>query len=629
MASSSRNRSIPRSALAFAEALLPGSAHIRGADEETVRAALQMTEHAGPAAKQGWLAAIAALDLAAATFRGKRFSNLDAQAQDELLARWETDPVFRNPLFLASFPLKLAHFDTEDVYESLGRKFNVVTNLEQPRWLSRITRTDDLEDAELECEVVVVGTGAGGAVVGKELVERGVAVIFLEEGKHLQRDAFDGRSTRAHETLYRPAISVGNATMPVFMGRLVGGSTAINTGTSIRTPDFVLERWCETIGTDEFAPSRMRPLFERVETIAEVEPARREVVGPMADVVQRGARKLGWSHAFMPRNAPGCDGDGFCDFGCRTDARRSTNLSYVPPALEMGAMLVTEARVDSITRENGVACGVEAVSPEGKRIRVRAKAVILAAGAVPTPLLLMRQGLCEESGELGRNLTLHPSAVFSAQFDDEIQGAHYVPQGMMIDEFLREGILLASANPDVNYSPITFNGTGSRLMNVMESIGNIGAFSILIADHGYGQVRFGLGSTGVITYNLAGEDCVRLKRAMDLCLELSRAAGARRFIPGVRSAGILHTDAEVDQFRASTIAAADFPLVSYHPLGTCKMGKDPKTSVVDTDHCTHDVPNLFVVDGSTVQGPLGVNPQITIMAMATRAAARIHERVFA
>ncbi len=234
-----------------------------------------------------------------------------------------------------------------------------------------------------EAEVVVIGTGAGGAVVGRELAERGLAVVFVEEGEHYRRDAFDGSAIHAHQRFYRAAFAFGNAIIPLFVGRLVGGSTAINTGTSFRTPSWVLDRWCGEIGTDEFAPQTMARHFDRVESELQVRAAERRVIGPIADVMARGCEKLGWSHAPIRRNAPECDGSGFCDFGCRTDARRGTNLSYIPPALEKGAVLLTGLRADRVLMERGRAVGVEGVSAQGRKIRVRAPTVILAGGAIP------------------------------------------------------------------------------------------------------------------------------------------------------------------------------------------------------------------------------------------------------
>src|SRR5579872_4596733 len=171
--------------------------------------------------------------------RGQPFQALGAREQDDLLRRWERDPVLGRPLAIVSFVYKLVHFD-----EPPRKGLPLADALERPRWLQQVVRGDDWEGGDVECDAVIVGSGAGGGVVGRELAARGHAVVFVEEGQLHRRDAFDGSAVRAHQRFYRPAFSVGNVLMPIFVGRMVGGSTAINGGTCIRTPDSVLTRWC-------------------------------------------------------------------------------------------------------------------------------------------------------------------------------------------------------------------------------------------------------------------------------------------------------------------------------------------------------------------------------------------------
>jgi choline dehydrogenase-like flavoprotein len=617
-----------RAGLALAEAIIPGSRTIPAADEATFDRAEELVSELHPTLARAWNLALRALDAAAVAYTGRPFHALGAREQDELVTRWQRDPVLRSPLGLAALVYKFVHFDRRDVYGKLGGQLNVVTSLEQPRWLSQVHRADAWKEGDLECDVVVVGTGAGGGVVGRELADRGHAVVFLEEGEHHRRDAFDGSSVTAHKRFYRAAFSVGNAPMPIFVGRLVGGSTAINGGTCLRAPSWMLDRWCEELGTDELSPAQMTPLYERVERILQVEPSPRDKIGPIADFISRGCDALGWSHMAVPRNAPGCDGKGFCDFGCRTDARLGTNLSYVPAALGQGALLLTEARADRVIIEGGRAVGVEAVTPTGRTVRVRARAVILAGGTLPTPLLMLGQGIGNSSGQLGRNLSLHPSTGFAAVTEERIGGPGHIPQGYGCDEFLRDGILMLAAQPDYNVSGVIFPLVGQRLMEAVDQIDHMASFGLLVRDtHASGRVWRDVAGVPAVTYNLDPRDVSLMHDAMVHAAEMCHAAGARRIYPFVVGHTPLDSAADLEAFRRERLAPSDFVWTSYHPLGTCRMGRDPKTSVVDLDHAVHDVPGLYVVDGSTVRGPIGVNPQMTIMAMATRAAARISERI--
>jgi choline dehydrogenase-like flavoprotein len=613
-----------RAALALAEALIPGSSRLAAADEVTVRRTEELVGSLHPALLRAWNAAQGALDTAAYARRGRRFQALGALAQDELLRQFELDPILGKPLALISLVYKLVHFD-----EPARQGLPVVGSVEEGRWMRQMHRGDEWDSGDVECDVVVIGSGAGGAVVGRELAARGHAVVFIEEGEYHARQDFDGSAVRAHQRFYRPAFSVGNAIIPIFMGRMVGGSTAINGGTSFRTPPWVLERWCEELGTDDFAPDEMKRHFERVEAVLDVRPAKKEVIGPIGDVMARGCEALGWSHLPVSRNAPDCDGSGFCDFGCPSGARRSAEVAYLPPALDGGAMLFSGTKVESIAVEAGRATGVMARAKGGRQIRVRARAVVLAAGSIPSPVLLLDQGLCNRSEQVGRNLSLHPSCGFSALFEEEIRGHGHIPQGYACDEFLRDGILFSAAQPTRNIAALLFPFTGRRLMATLDRMDHLASFAILLHDSTRNGRVWGRDVAGFpgITYNVTRADVARMHRAMVRVGEMCLAAGAKELYPVMISSPVIEGSREFDTFRGLKTAAGDYVWLSYHPLGTCKMGRDPETSVVGLNHETHDVAGLYVVDGSTVPGPLGVNPQLTIMAMATRAAEKIDERL--
>jgi choline dehydrogenase-like flavoprotein len=623
---------VSRQALALARAILPDGRVLRGADERSVAAAARVLRHLSPHAPRGLEAIVGLLEHAALLRTGRRFSQLDADAQERLLRAWERDRWLRWPLFALAYLLKSVHFEEPAAYRALRCVYERGGPAEPARWLAQVIRGETLADAEtLECDAVVVGTGAGGAVVGKELAARGHAVLFLEEGELWRRDSFDGRALEAHRRFYRnggAVITLGNAPMPILMGRLVGGSTAVNSGTCFRTPPWILDGWCERLGSDDFAPARFDAHFDAVEAELGVATARAEYLGGAARVVARGCDSLGWRHFPLRRNAPDCDGQGLCNWGCPTDAKRSTNVSYVPRALGLGAQLVTGMRAERILLEAGRAVGVEARAVRGgARLRVRARAVVLAGGAVPTPLLLLGQGLCGTSGQLGRNLSLHPATCLSALFDENIEGYNAIPQGYGVDEFHREGILLLGASPALSVAALLFPMSGRRLMDAMDRIDRIASFGVMVEDEARGRVRRGPKGQPIVTYSLTATEIERLHRGLQRVAEIFLRAGARRIYPLLPRLPDLEPAEALRRLRGASLGASDFMLTSFHPLGTCRMGRDPKRSVVDLDHETHDVRGLFVVDGSVVPTAPAVNPQITIMAMAHRAAGRIDARL--
>ncbi|RLB46315.1 MAG: hypothetical protein DRJ42_27940 [Deltaproteobacteria bacterium] len=618
-----------RVALAFAEAILPGGEGAPGADERTIT---RLEEYLGRKNMEPLLpvigAALTALDATSLAFYRRRFSKLSRQEQEEHLARMAKRRVTQIPIHLVGALLKLIHFDQTPVIEALGGKRPRVLPEAPPSWMQNVFSAADWDANEpLECDVVVIGTGAGGGVVGAELAQRGHAVLFVEEGEYLGRSDFRHSQVESFENYYRNSVwAVGNNIFPIFSGRLVGGSTAINTGTSLRPPKFITDGWAERLGSDDFSMEGLDRYYSHVERVMEVQPAKREHIGPIGDVIARGCDALGWSHYALPRNAPGCEGEGFCGFGCQSGARKSTNESYIPAALRNSAMLLTGMRADQVIVEGGRAVGLRGVAVKnGKRLEVRAKKVIVAGNAINTPLMLMKQGLLGESGQLGHNLTLHPSSGMLALFDEEINGMKHIPQGYGTQQFIDEGILINAANGDPTIFPVMLGLTGRELMQTTAKQNHVVGFGVLAHDHGPGG-RVWASAKGVplITYNLTKADVHCLHQGLIRSAQLLVAAGAKKFYPGLIAMPVLDAETGLQKLINADPGPGDFVVLSYHPLGTAKMGRDRKTSVVDLHQESHEVKGLYIVDGSSIPGAPVVNPQLTIMAFATRAAEHIH-----
>jgi GMC oxidoreductase len=616
-----------RALLAFAEAIIPGSSTTRGADERTVARATELLGALSARAEAPFLAAVALLDQIARIYAGKPFRALDSVVQEELLAAWEKSSILRGPLYALSLLLKSAHFDRPHAAHGPRSELRMVAR-DDARLQSRVTPAQDWQGAsEIECDVVVVGTGAGGAVVGRELADRGYAVVFVEEGRWQRKDDYLGGLINAQTQYSRTAVALGTSPFPLMMGKLVGGSTAVNGGTCFRTPSTVLDEWCEQLDTDDLSPSKMAARFEHVEARLLVSEPERRFIGPIADMMDRGAQALGWRAGPISRNAVGCEGQGFCGLGCASGARRSVEISFLPGALERGAIVLSSGRAESVLLDDGRAVGVAVRGDQGRRLSVRAKAVIVAGGSIPTPALLLRQGLANSSGQLGRNLSVHPSVGVGGYFDEMMHPDRYIPQAYMVDEFVAQGIMILAAQPDLNVAHALFPVSGRRFMRAMDSLPHLGMLGAMIRDRSRGRVWFDVKGRPLVTYNLLPQDVELLKRAIIYAGKLCWAAGARRLHLGLVGDDPIDTYAQFQRFEERRVRASDLALISYHPLGTCRMGRDRRTSVVDLDHQAHDVPGLFVVDGSTVPGPPGVNPQLTIMALAVRAAEQISRRL--
>ena len=463
-------------------------------------------------------------------------------------------------------------------------------------------------------DACVIGTGAGGAPVAKELAEGGMRVAMLEEGEHFTADHMTARPAEMTSLLYRDAgqiVTVGNVPITLPLGKAIGGTTLVNSGTCFRTPAAVLELWAERFGLEQLTPDALEPFFRRVERELNVSQVTPGLAGRNAAVVKRGADALGWHGDYMFRNAKGCVGSGVCAFGCPTSAKQHVGQVYVPKAWDAGATTFSGTRARRIVVEGGRARGVEATTAAGGRLKVECEAVVVACGAIHTPLLLRRNRLGGESGELGRNLAIHPATAVRALFDEEIDMARGVPQSFYIDEFADEGIMFEGAAGPPDYFAMGLPYSRERHRELMLRFTNLSQFGVMVSDVSRGSVRERAGRVE-IRYDLAREDVELFRRGIALLAELYRAAGAERvFIPVDRAPeGPLPAD----------LVAQDLTLMAFHPLGTARADARPDRGVVDPDLKLHGVDGLYVADASAVPSSLGVNPQITIMALATRLA---------
>lgn len=618
-----------RTLLAVAATALPAGRFIPAAGEATVNKVEKFVDRLPGPLQHGLGGLLRGLDAAAWLGERRPFARVKPERQLALLDGWRRgDPLRRLMLRALVSPLKLAHFDDPALYKQLGCVYDLERAKAEvkPAYLRDRVHTGLDGDLAVECDVIVIGTGAGGAVVGRELAEAGLAVVFVEEGRYFDRTEFTGRALQMQNKLYRrggTTFSVGNVGIPIPLGQSVGGSTTVNSGTCYRTPERVLARWRDDYGLDELGPEALGSYFERVEAVLGVEYAKASLLGGNGRVIARGCDALGFTrHGPLKRNAPACDGQGVCCFGCPTDAKRSTNVSYIPLALRAGAELFAGAKVTRIIVDGGRARGVVARTESGHTLTVRARAVVVSCGAILTPLLLASQGLGGSSGQLGKNLSIHPATGAIAEFEEQILPWNGIPQGYAIEELHEEGILYEGAMVPLEMTMTMTPMIGPDLIRLAESYDRIASFGLMVQDTSRGSVREVMGQA-VIQYWLQDKDVAHIKRGMDVLAQVFFAAGAKVVHTPIAGFDRLTSPGDLEALRRATIRPWDLDLSAYHPLGTARMGRDPSSSVVNQDHQVHDTEGLYVVDGAAVPSSLGVNPQVTIMALATRAAEKI------
>jgi hypothetical protein len=617
----------------LAETALPAGRVLPGATAATVHRLESFLKELPPAVLAGYRKLIFSLDAQALLQTRTRFAKLPFGRRVEVLDALENGEATRLLLRGLLAPLKVAHFDDPAVYAALGCRFAVDPPLtrEKNRWQEQVLDAATLPEGEtLECDVVVVGTGAGGAPMAKALAERGHAVLLVEEGPYFTRKDFTGRPVQMMKQMYRQGgatVAFGNTAIPVPIGRGVGGTTLINSGTCFRLPREVLASW-RAEGLRDFTDGALDPFYEEVEEVIGVGPSTAAALGAPARIIARGCDALGYSHHPLMRNAPGCDGQGLCCFGCPTEAKRSTNVSYVPLALDKGAQLITGLRIERVLTERDAAVGVSGVATaDGRKLTVRAKVVVLACGTLNTPALLERCGLCGTSGQLGRNLSIHPASAGLGVFDEEVNASSTVPQGYAIDEFKHEGLYFEGGQVPLELTAATLSGSGPSFISLMEQFNRSFTFGFMVKDTSRGKVSSSASGEPSMRYSVNEPDRALLQRGFAILSRVYFAAGAKEVRLPVLGFDRLRSLDDVAKLERATVPARHMDLTAYHPLGTARMGVGPLSSVVDETNEAHDVHHLFISDGSAVPSSLGVNPQLTLMAMSLRAAGFVHRRL--
>ncbi len=483
---------------------------------------------------------------------------------------------------------------------------------------------------ELKADVVVVGSGAGGAVVARDLARDGRSVIVVEEGDWV-RSAEYGKLTPV-ETMRRcwreaglsAAVALGETPfISVLQGRCVGGSSVLTGGVCFRIPDEVLHHWSRDLGLTTLTPEGIDPNFRAVEEEIHVETVQEGMRSRSTELFVEGAAKLGISMRPVRRNTQGCHGESRCNFGCPHGAKLSVDFSYLPDASDRGVLIVSDALVERIDVTGGAARGVRGrllddESEPGLPFEVRAKVVVLACGSLHTPLLLRSSGA--GSWHVGRHMTLHPAVRVTAIFDDVVDGWDGSMQSVYSDQFASDGITLISVFPPPSILSAAFPGIGPTHRANVHKMPRAAVFGAMIHDEGGGRVRRWVGREPLVTYRMAPEDRPRLLRAMEIVARMGFSAGAREVAMPIFGLDSLRSERELDAFVARPPEMHRIECTAYHPLGTARMSADPRAGVVRETGEAWQVDNLFVADGSVLPTSIGVNSQLGIMAMADKIA---------
>jgi choline dehydrogenase-like flavoprotein len=576
--------------------------------------------------------------------RFRRLTALDPAGRERVLRAWADSRI--GPL-RAGFQVfkRLAlflHYTRLDPqtgrnahWSSIGYDHPVISDNDQRADAAPLAVLPVTNDRTLDADVVVIGSGAGGGVVAAELAADGQRVVVLEKGGYFHEPDFDGAERAATARLFekRGLLTTRDAGVVLLAGSNLGGGTTVNWMTSLRTPDHVLRQWQTECGIAGAAGAEWQVSLDAVCQRLHVDTDE-SIPNRQNQRLIDGCKALGYRWRVLPRNAHGCQDCGHCCFGCRFGAKQGTLKTYLHDAHARGAVIVAGAHVQRVTVERGAATGVEA-TVNGHRLTVRSRVVVAAGGSIHTPALLLRSGLTNTN--IGRNLHLHPVAAIFGLYADPVEGWHGALQTAACDQFSAADdghgfiIEVAPVHPGLAALAMPWRGAADH-HRLMGQLAHLATFIAIARDRDAGRMFIDRDGRPVVDYTVSRRDARRLIRGAQTAIRLHAAAGAHTIGGPYNSRPEVTVKncnvEELVRYCADVgVRKNDLTVFSAHQMSSCRMGGSPRRAAVNPDGETYEVRNLFVADGSALPTSTGVNPMISIMALAHRNAQIIKGRL--
>lgn len=497
--------------------------------------------------------------------------------------------------------------------------------------------------ARLVCDVAIVGSGAGAGITAELLTQAGLDVVIVEEGPLRSSRDFRQLESEAYPTLYQESAGrrTADQSIAILQGRCVGGSTTVNWTSSFRTPGSTLAFWRERFGLADFTDAALAPWFAQAEQRLSIAPW---MVPPNAnnERLRTGAARLGIAAAAIQRNVKACWNLGACGLGCPTNAKQSMLVTTIPAALDRGAQLLVQTRAERLVIDGDAVRGldVRAVSlngtASGEPVRITARHVVVAGGAINSPALLLRSGAPDPHGRLGRRTFLHPVVVSAAVFDEPIEGWAGAPQTLYTDHFLGVDPIDGPIGYKLEAPPLypliaasTLPGYGAERAALMAEFPRTQALLALLRDGFHpqspgGRVTLRSDGSPLLDYPLNDFMMDGARRALLSMAEIQFAAGARQVLPVHEQAAPCRSWAAAKQAIAGFVME---PLrarvLSAHVMGGCAMAARAEDGVVQPDGRHWQLEHLSVHDGSLFPTSIGANPQLSVYGFATLLATRL------
>jgi choline dehydrogenase-like flavoprotein len=480
----------------------------------------------------------------------------------------------------------------------------------------------------LKADLVVVGSGAGGAMAAMVAAEAGLSVVVLEAGEYLTPADMTQREEDMLPRLYWDAAgrTTSDRAVKIHQGRGVGGSTLHNLNLCKRIPLSIRARWAAERRLEHLPAAAWDALYDEVERLLEVSVVPRERWNRHNLLLEAGCRALGWAGGGLSHNRTGCIGSGFCELGCAYDGKNNAAKVLIPRAVKAGAQVITRCQAVRVLHGDGAVHGVVALALEPGTNRpmgdvfVAAARVCLSASATATPALLLRSSVPDPGGETGNHLRVHPAVVVAGDFDEPVRAWDGIPQTYECTEHLqldredghRAWIVPAFAHPVGTAALVPGHGAPHR--DLMRRYAHLGALTAMIHDRTRGRVRPDRELGLSIDYWPDADDRRELMAGMRACVQLLFAAGARRVVVPGHPPRIFERGASLAELDTMELTPGSMDVTAVHPMASVPMGDAP-TAAVDSEGRHHHLRGLWVADGSLFPTSIGVPPQLSIYAM--------------
>lgn len=557
--------------------------------------------------------------------RPVRFSALEQPARETYLQRFAASPIGTKRTAFQD----LKRLTLLLLYGLDGSPYRAMTGYvpptpDTPRLNSVGVRTPSSGET-VEADVVVIGSGAGGSVVAAELAAAGRSVVVLERAANVTEDRFGGGELEGLAALFldRGLAATSDRGIAIRAGTAVGGGTVVNWSTSLRADPIVREEW-RAAGIEDDLDEHYAAVEARIHVTTDESPRN----GPNA-ALERGLLARGLPALTIPRNVDGCGDCGPCAIGCRRGAKRSTLRTYLDDACRDGAVVLDRTEARRIVLEGGRAAGVVARVPGGE-VTIRARQVVLAGGSILSPSVLQRSGIAPETA--GRTLHVHPVAAVAGVYDEPLDAWSGVPQAVVSDAFSHvDGAWGFTVETAPTHTGLIASGltwwTAEGHRRSMSQARNTAAFLAIVRDRSVGRVDIDRDDAVRIRYRPGSAERDLLRRGMVELARIHRAAGALRQEALATPPISLEPGGSFDGFE-DRLARADVGpnrilLFTAHQMSSCRIGRSRRTSTADPDGQVWGVPGLWIGDASALPTNSGVNPMLSIMAVARRTARRM------